>query len=79
MKPWRTNAPDGLDRDQGQDGKMISMQNNILSFTATRPDFVLAAPSGLNLTFESLKGFPPVSPHASLADANRNFHHSQVR
>ena len=43
MKPWRANAPDGLDRDQ--DGKMISMQNNILTFTATRPDFVLGAPS----------------------------------
>ena len=34
--------------------------------------------SGLNLTFESLKGFPPVWSHASLADASRNFHHSQA-
>jgi branched-chain amino acid transport system substrate-binding protein len=47
---------------------------------AMRPDAIFAFyPSGLNLTFESLKRFPPVSPHASLADANRNFHYSQVR
>ncbi len=26
-------------------GKLVSMQNNILSFTAVRPDFVLTAPS----------------------------------
>src|SRR6476660_4756648 len=30
--------------------------------------------SGSNLTFESWKGFPSGSLHASLAHANRNFH-----
>src|SRR5690242_444712 len=32
--------------------------------------------SGSNLTFESRKGFPTDSTRASLAHANRNFHHS---
>ena len=35
-------------------------------------------PSGSNLTFESWKGFPSGSLHASLAHANRNFHYSQA-
>jgi hypothetical protein len=35
-------------------------------------------PSGSNLTFESPQGFPAGSLHASLADANGNFHHSQA-
>ena len=35
--------------------------------------------SGSNLTFESHKGFPLDSTRASLAHANRNFHHSQAR
>ncbi len=44
---------------------------------------VLAPPvredtSGSRLTFESLRGFPADSMHASLAHANRNFHHSQA-
>ena len=34
--------------------------------------------SGSNLTFESWKGFPSGSLHASLAHANRNFHCSQA-
>ena len=34
--------------------------------------------SGSNLTFESWKGFPSGSLHASLAHANRNFHYSQA-
>ena len=34
--------------------------------------------SGSNLTFESWKGFPSGSLHASLAHANRNFHFSQA-
>jgi len=33
-------------------------------------------PSGLRLTFESRRGFPGEWMHASLAHANRNFHHS---
>ena len=37
------------------------------------------APSGSNLTFESEEGFPADSSRASLAHANRNFHHSQVQ
>jgi hypothetical protein len=32
--------------------------------------------SGLRLTFESRRGFPGEWMHASLAHANRNFHHS---
>ena len=36
------------------------------------------SPSGSNLTFESWKGFPSGSLHASLAHANRNFHYSQA-
>ena len=36
------------------------------------------AASGSNLTFESWKGFPSGSLHASLAHANRNFHYSQA-
>src|SRR4051812_29292236 len=36
------------------------------------------AASGSNLTFESWKGFPSGSLHASLAHANRNFHFSQA-
>ena len=35
--------------------------------------------SGSNLTFESRRGFPADSIRASLAHANRNFHHSQAR
>jgi hypothetical protein len=35
--------------------------------------------SGSRLTFESRKGFPADWMHASLAHANRNFHHSQAR
>jgi hypothetical protein len=34
--------------------------------------------SGSNLTFESWKGFPSGSLHASLAHANRNFDFSQA-
>ena len=34
--------------------------------------------SGLRLTFESQRRFPADSMHASLAHANRNFHHSQA-
>ena len=34
--------------------------------------------SGLRLTFESQRGFPADSMHASLAHANRNFHYSQA-
>ena len=37
-----------------------------------------ALSSGSNLTFESWKGFPSGSLHASLAHANRNFHYSQA-
>jgi hypothetical protein len=37
------------------------------------------APSGSNLTFESEAGFPPHWSRASLAHANRNFHHSQAQ
>ena len=37
-----------------------------------------ALPSGSNLTFESWKGFPSGSLHASLAHANRNFDFSQA-
>ena len=36
------------------------------------------AASGSNLTFESWKGFPSGSLHASLAHANRNFDFSQA-
>ena len=35
--------------------------------------------SGSNLTFESEAGFPPHWSRASLAHANRNFHHSQAQ
>jgi len=35
--------------------------------------------SGSRLTFESRRGFPAGWTHASLAHANRNFHHSQAR
>ena len=35
--------------------------------------------SGSNLTFESEEGFPADSSRASLAHANRNFHHSQAQ
>ena len=35
--------------------------------------------SGSNLTFESRKGFPPDSTHASLAHVNWNFHYSHAR
>jgi alkanesulfonate monooxygenase SsuD/methylene tetrahydromethanopterin reductase-like flavin-dependent oxidoreductase (luciferase family) len=35
--------------------------------------------SGSNLTFESRKGFPADSMRASLADANGNLHHAQIR
>jgi hypothetical protein len=35
--------------------------------------------SGSNLTFESRMGFPADSTRASLAHANRDFHHSQAR
>ena len=39
----------------------------------------LSSPAiGSNLTFESWKGFPSGSLHASLAHANRNFHYSQA-
>ena len=38
-----------------------------------------AAASGSRLTFESRRGFPTGWTHASLAYANRNFHHSQAR
>ena len=37
-----------------------------------------ARASGLRLTFESRRGFPGDWMHASLAHANRNFHHSQA-
>ena len=40
--------------------------------------FTLPLSSGSNLTFESWKGFPSGSLHASLAHANRNFHYSQA-
>ena len=47
---------------------------------ALERDALQAAPaSGSNLTFESWKGFPSGSLHASLAHANRNFHFSQAR
>ena len=49
----------------------------------TSPDSTRIVPSidasGSNLTFESHKGFPLDSTRASLAHANRNFHHSQAR
>ena len=44
---------------------------------ASCPDHQSVA-SGSNLTFESWKGFPSGSLHASLAHANRNFHYSQA-
>ena len=44
---------------------------------ARQPATALTA-SGSNLTFESWKGFPSGSLHASLAHANRNFHFSQA-
>jgi hypothetical protein len=40
---------------------------------------MLKITSGLRLTFESRRGFPGDWMHASLAHANRNFHHSQAR
>jgi hypothetical protein len=38
----------------------------------------IAVPSGLRLTLKSRSGFPADWPHASLAQWNRNFHHSQA-
>ena len=43
-----------------------------------REPFSSHVPSGSNLTFESEEGFPADSSRASLAHANRNFHHSQA-
>jgi multidrug efflux system membrane fusion protein len=40
---------------------------------------IIHATSGSRLTFESGRGFPADWMHASLAYANRNFHHSQTR
>ena len=52
--------------------KIIELGYALHSSQATTPT------SGLRLTFESRRGFPADSMHASLAHANRNFHHSQV-
>ena len=58
----------------------VEPRARIIAYTLNVPPWLRAVrASGLNLTFESLKGFPPVSHHASLTDANRNFHHSQAR
>ena len=46
--------------------------------TSKHLDYPVLA-SGLNLTFESETGFPPHWSRASLAHANRNFHHSQAQ
>ncbi|WP_081435040.1 hypothetical protein [Nitrobacter hamburgensis] len=40
--------------------------------------FLIRTSSGSRLTFESRRGFPSDWMHASLAHANRDFHHSQA-
>jgi rubrerythrin len=61
--------------------RSVAMIERALCFPGPRSSRVntfIAGTSGSNLTFESWKGFPSGSLHASLAHANRNFHYSQA-
>jgi hypothetical protein len=55
------------------------ISDNILSFFEKLGVDIPVGTSGSNLTFESEAGFPPHWSRASLAHANRNFHHSQAQ
>ena len=64
--------------DKSQQALVADILDGKIRRRRGKPVDVVAVASGSNLTFESWKGFPSGSLHASLAHANRNFHYSQA-